>query len=181
MCCDQETLADKLLQWKQTMEGFQLPMWEELPDVDLYMDQVVVLVCRYLSLIPHDENNPIVTSSAINNYVRLKLLPAPVRKRYSRRHLATVLMICTLKQSLSLAEIQPILPPELDDDTARRMYNGFSTELTAGCRSFVQKLDTGVPDTGATELAFHSAVNSLLFRLLTIQLVRLHRQEPEEA
>lgn len=57
-----------------------LPQWEELPDIDLYMDQVLNLVDRYLSPIGVKP----VTAAMINNYVKLNLIPKPIGKRYSR-------------------------------------------------------------------------------------------------
>ena len=121
----QDLYLQKLARWQNFMEVFSLPGWEELPDMDLYVDQVVTLVSRYLNLIPQDEKNPLITASSINNYVRLRVMPAPARKRYGRRHLAYVLMICTLKQSMALTEIQKILPPDLDDEDTKQIYANF--------------------------------------------------------
>lgn len=67
----QDLYLQKLARWQNFMEVFSLPGWEELPDMDLYVDQVVTLVSRYLNLIPQDEKNPLITASSINNYVRL--------------------------------------------------------------------------------------------------------------
>ena len=61
---DRELFRSKLTRWQNYMENFRLPAWEELPDMELYMDQVVSLVNRYLDLIPHDEKNPVLTASA---------------------------------------------------------------------------------------------------------------------
>ena len=88
-----------------------LPRWEELPDFELYMDQVLSLVGRYLRKRPDSEERPL-TSSMVNNYVKLKVLPPPVSKRYSRTHIARLLMICTLKSVIPISSIQKLLPEE---------------------------------------------------------------------
>lgn len=96
----------------QQMAGQTLPRWEALPDLDLYMDQVLALVDHYLGDYPgFDEKG--LTASMVNNYVKLKVIPAPVRKRYTRTHLAHLIIICVLKPCLSITFIQQLLSCEL--------------------------------------------------------------------
>ena len=73
-----------------------LPAWDELPDFELYMDQVLSLTGRYLEGMPNSEDSKL-TASMINNYVKVKIIPAPQGKRYSRRHVAYLLLLCILK------------------------------------------------------------------------------------
>ena len=188
MAYDPQLFRHKLDRWQSYMERYRLPSWEELPDMELYMDQVVSLVNRYLDLIPHDEKNPILTPSAVNNYVRLKVMPTPVRKRYNRRHLACLILICSLKQSLSLADIQKILPQEATDQQMCRLYNDFATSMTATTALFIGHVraaaDTALTpeqDYGCESLVLHSAVSSVLYKLLAVKLTRLQDMDVEEA
>ena len=48
---DKELVAHKLLRWEKAVSGFKLPSWENIPDIGLYMDQVIVLLSQYLGLI----------------------------------------------------------------------------------------------------------------------------------
>ena len=73
-----------------------LPRCNELPDLELYMDQVTSLIGRYLK----DDRE--LTASMVNNYVKHKAMPAPVRKKYTREHLAYLIVICTLKPVLPI-------------------------------------------------------------------------------
>ena len=82
MIYDAKLMASKLERWETYMDSYQLPTWEELPDLELYMDQLISQVRRYLSLFPEDEQNPVITPSIINNYVRPRVMPAPKRKRF---------------------------------------------------------------------------------------------------
>lgn len=83
-----------------------LPQWEALPDIGLYMDQVVTLMERTFSpTLPKGE----VTKSMVNNYVKVGLLPRPVGKKYDRDHLAMLVMISVLKQALSMESIAQLL------------------------------------------------------------------------
>lgn len=149
----QDLYLQKLARWQNFMEVFSLPGWEELPDMDLYVDQVVTLVSRYLNLIPQDEKNPLITASSINNYVRLRVMPAPVRKRYGRRHLAYVLMICTLKQSMALTEIQKILPPDLDDEDTKQIYANFVGRINGAIQGLSIRSTPSGPGAGGGQRA----------------------------
>lgn len=91
--------------FRDDIGGFKLPRFHELPDVGLYMDQVVSIIDKYFKVLDRDDDKPIITSSMINNYVKLGIIPPPVRKRYGADHLAYLIMICLLKQVLSMSEI----------------------------------------------------------------------------
>lgn len=177
---DREQLIQKLERWRDYMQHFCLPEWEVLPDMELYMDQVISLVNRYLNLIPQDETNPVITASAVNNYVRLRMMPAPERKRYGRRHMACVIMICVLKQSLTLAEIQRILPREMTEENIRQVYQDFAKKMTGTARLFINQVEDVAyqvlapqNDYGCESLVLHSAVSSVLYKLLTAKLTAL--------
>ena len=108
MACDQNTITNRLALWFDGMEQFSLPEWEQLPQLDLYMDQVILLLKQYLSPLYHGQEEKSITASIINNYVRMKVMSPPVKKKYSRMHLASLIMICVLKQSLSISCIRRI-------------------------------------------------------------------------
>ena len=174
-------LLEQLKAWQAEVEKFRLPAWEELPDLELYMDQVVSLVTRYLGPIPHDEKNPILTASAVNNYVRLKIMPAPVRKRYTRKHLACIIMICVLKQSLPLSNIQQIFPASGEEEAFRQIYTDFVEKITSSIGYFVAQADKIPEDVlksqlenGTDGLMVHAAVCSVLCKFLTDKLVMLN-------
>ena len=98
-------------QLRESMVAFRLPRWKELPDVELYMDQVVSVLDKYLSALAKegDEEGRTVTSSMINNYVKMGVIPPPERKKYGRGHLSRLIMLTMLKQVLSIGEIGELL------------------------------------------------------------------------
>ena len=124
-----EIAAQRLAEWLRGLENFDLPDWDSLPQLDLYMDQVILLLNRYLSPIVGEEKY--VTASIINNYVRMKVMPPPVKKRYSRMHLAYLVMICILKQSLSISCIQRLLPEDRSEEAVRALYADFVRQYRA--------------------------------------------------
>lgn len=91
---------------REEIVNIDLPQWELLPDIGLYMDQVITLMDRTFSpALPKGE----MTKSMVNNYVKVGLIPRPAGKKYDREHLAMLLMICVLKQALSMESISQIL------------------------------------------------------------------------
>ena len=104
-----------------------LPQWEALPDIGLYMDQVVTLMERAFSpALPKGE----MTKSMVNNYVKVGLIPRPSGKKYDREHLAMLMMIGVLKQALSMESIAKLLDM-LCADGVRKGYERFSEESAA--------------------------------------------------
>lgn len=110
------------------MQDLRLPAWAELPEIELYMDQVVSIVERALAPLPDGEGKT-VTATMINNYVKQKVLPPPVRKRYGPGHLAALFIICILKRVLNMAEIKTLLDFLRQTRDWPEIYEAFRTEL----------------------------------------------------
>lgn len=120
-------MEEKEISWKETcllLSRQTLPRWEELPDLELYMDQVLSLVARYLGSYPGVDSRGL-TASMVNNYVKAGVMPAPVRKKYTRTHLAHLLMVCILKQSLPLSVVKRMLAEECAAKPVQEFYNEF--------------------------------------------------------
>ncbi|MBE6574512.1 MAG: DUF1836 domain-containing protein [Ruminococcaceae bacterium] len=80
------------------------PCWATIPDIELYMDQVVSVLEKELEDFV-DPDTKSVTSTMINNYVKQKLVPPPVNKKYSRGHIASFYIITLLKQIMPIPDI----------------------------------------------------------------------------
>lgn len=106
---------------------FHCPRWDELPDLALYMDQVLLVVNGAFA--PVTGGAPPVTASMINNYVKLKLTDPAVKKKYSRAHLARFMMICLLKRVLSMQEIAAVLDQLLRQGGLEAGYDCFGRVL----------------------------------------------------
>lgn len=124
MLYNKKEFENRLADWEEKLAIHTLPLWEELPVFELYMDQVVILVNKYLAVLDNGEER-VLTPSMINNYVKQKTLPPPIKKRYSRVHVAYLIMICILKQSLSISMIQKILPIEELGENIADVYMSF--------------------------------------------------------
>lgn len=84
---------------------------DEIPNIPLYMDQVTTFMNKRLSQNKRHEDDKILTKTMINNYAKTKILPAPVKKKYSRNHVLLLIFIYYFKNLLSISDIQKILEP----------------------------------------------------------------------
>ncbi|MBQ4505877.1 MAG: DUF1836 domain-containing protein [Firmicutes bacterium] len=104
-----QEICDKLSQQR-------LPRWDELPDLELYMDQLLSLIRRYLIDYPGMGEKGL-TAAMVNNYVKLKLIPAPHKKKYGREHLAYLLIICVLKPIIPIADIAAMIDGKIEENS----------------------------------------------------------------
>lgn len=96
---------DELSEWLNHLKDFSLPSWDELPEMELYMDQVMSYLSKKLNPIFDDNIDKTLTPYMINNYVKANLIDAPVHKKYSKSQLGYLLGICLIKQILSISDI----------------------------------------------------------------------------
>ena len=91
-----------------TMTSLHISRINEMPRIELYRDQILSIVTRELAPL-YNDGEKIITGAMVNNYVKQKVLPAPKRKRYTRRHLAALLFVCVLKRVLSIAQVGQLI------------------------------------------------------------------------
>lgn len=84
---------------------------EEIPSIELYMDQVTTFMDSHLSSSKRNVEDKILTKTMINNYAKNNLLPPPVKKKYSRDHILMMIFIYYFKGFLSISDIQSLLNP----------------------------------------------------------------------
>ena len=133
---DNDLIAAKLRRWDKYLAKYRLPAWEEIPDIGLYMEQVVIVLKQYLDYLPPElKDEQFITASTINNYVRTKVMPMPVKKKYYRPHLAYLIMICSLKQGLSISLIQRLIPNNLPPEELRAVYSAYAERHRAATKA----------------------------------------------
>lgn len=119
-----------------SLEKVHIPRWNELPNVDLYLDQVVTFINSSLSEFLYlnassdkssKEENQIITKTMINNYVKNNLIEAPVKKKYSKIQCAKIFVICILKQVYSMSDIYNLIDIALKNSTVEHAYDRFCT------------------------------------------------------
>jgi DNA-binding transcriptional MerR regulator len=152
------------------MQAWHCPRFTELPDIYLYKDQVVETLNAHLTLFFSEADRP-VTDTMINNYVKLKVLPPPVRKKYSREQLAQLFMICLLKQVLSIADIRTLLASASEAAASpAACYDAFCDALELALRTaFGSPCASEVPLPKVEHRALFSAVYAFACRQYTVK------------
>lgn len=89
----------------RSMRSLHIARIQEMPDIELYLDQVLSYVSGQLSFMALPDET-VVTGSMVNNYVKQRIVPAPERKRYTKLQMATLLYICAFKRVYSIAQIK---------------------------------------------------------------------------
>ena len=84
---------------------------DEIPNIDLYMDQITTFMDDHLKSSKRFEDDKILTKTMINNYSKNNLLPPSEKKKYSPEHMVLLLFIYYFKNFLSINDIQSILAP----------------------------------------------------------------------
>ena len=84
---------------------------ESIPSIELYMDQVTSFIDGQLAGSKRNEDDKLLTKTMINNYTKHDLLPPPIKKKYSKEHLLSLIFIYYLKNILSISDIHTVLAP----------------------------------------------------------------------
>lgn len=186
---DKNQVEAKLLRWEKFLGEFRLPEWEALPRIELYMDQVIALLGEYLGYLAAPEGaENFITPTMVNNYVKQKIIPAPVKKKYGRSHLACLLMLCICKQTLSMAVVRQMLP-QGDEADIRRTYETFweicahmGTMFTQYVRAEAGEVFDPESDGDAAidKLRMGAAVTAAHAKLLAVKLSQLQLESGEE-
>lgn len=105
--------------------SFTLPRFHEIPNVGLYLKQVVVFINDATEPLLHTS----VTPTMLSNYVKLHLVSNPTKKMYNREQIASLLFIVLVKNILSLDNIRQLLTMQASSTETSAAYDYFCTEL----------------------------------------------------
>ena len=168
-------MEDKVIkEWLDILYSVHYPRWNELPDFDLYMDQVLTLLERYLGFL-QVENERIITPNMINNYVKLKLIPKPKQKKYNKVHLAYLIAIMSLKQVLTISEIKAGILYQTNIVGLKSAYNGFCEMQELAIKETLGLMNYGYPKIIQDQIRDHtSIVITLSTRAFASKIITSH-------
>lgn len=176
---DKKTEYQVLKTWCEAATADDAIRWARLPELKLYMDQVLTLLEKELAVASLDGENP-VTSSMINNYVKDGVVPRPEKKKYGREHLALLYMIAMLKSQLPLPQIAQVIGELADVETAEATYDGFLQQQTQAMSNTVARVQAvGEDRKELTALAVTLALEANAKRLAAMNI--LQALAPDEA
>lgn len=149
-------INESLNNWLEKLEKFNFIDYQKLPDIELYMDQILTIIQRQISVYNYSSFDKLLTSSMVNNYVKGNVIPAPISKKYNREHLALLEEVCTLKQVLSIAEVKQIIDSTYKLGTNNEQaFNDFQEKCTTAnhkATDFTKDKLTDVPNNDTNKL-----------------------------
>ena len=110
---------------------FSYPKWEDIPNIDLYLDQVLLYVNQVCAPISPDKDKGL-TASMVNNYVKHGYLTKPDKKKYQRKQIARLIAITTLKSVFSIQEIAQTLNSLQTQASSDQLYDAFVDYMNQG-------------------------------------------------
>lgn len=110
--------------WLDRAQNLELPRYQDLPEIPLYLDQILEFTNDKLSVLFAFEEN-ILTQAMINNYVKHKAMPSPEKKRYNKDHLVYIIAITILKQIMNINHITKGVDQMLEIYGIENGYNMF--------------------------------------------------------
>ena len=111
--------------------NFSYPKWEDIPNIDLYLDQVLLYVNQVCAPISPDKEKGL-TASMVNNYVKHGYLTKPDKKKYQRKQIARLIAITTLKSVFSIQEITQTLNTLQTQASSDQLYDAFVDYMNQG-------------------------------------------------
>lgn len=131
------------------LKELKLPRYKDLPDFGIYSEQLVEIVNKALEAMFDKDNK--LTKSMVNNYVKHKIMPSPIKKRYFRNHIVYCIVITVFKNNLSIAEVDGGILHELKKSSIEESYNYFCDKIESVMRLIIDILDKqDDPDTKMT-------------------------------
>ena len=132
-----------------SLKELKLPRYKDLPDFGIYSEQLVEIVNKALEAMFDKDNK--LTKSMVNNYVKHKIMPSPIKKRYFRNHIVYCIVITVFKNNLSIAEIDGGILHELKKSSIEESYNYFCDKIESVMRLIIDVLNKqDDPDTKMT-------------------------------
>ena len=155
---------ENIKEFKEMLINSRPEQWDVIPDIDLYMDQVISYMKRqHIGLAIEDEET--LTSAMINNYIKSGLLPRANGKKYNRQHIGYLTAICLLKQVLSVGNTGILLNNQMEHRSIEDFYANYEAILDEEFNKVAESIDENASGGELAQLALQMAVSSYAQKL----------------
>ncbi|MDY0210887.1 MAG: DUF1836 domain-containing protein [Acholeplasma sp.] len=161
----------------ELLEMFKTPSFDKIPEIELYMDQVLTYIKKQLPPVrPQDKEN--LTGSMINNYVKDNVIKNPKDKKYDKESIAALIMVANLKRVLPISDIKQIFFQKTDG--IQPLYSIYQKQL----ETVIKEIETDGPwvkqkaDLDLTEIALSLAVDASIKSYIAHMLISSSFSEP---
>lgn len=143
------------------VSGIHIPRWNELPEFDLYMDQVIGLAEKNLGAL-YIDGKGLLTPSMINNYVKSGVLPPPKNKKYNRTHLAILIIVCAMKPVMEISAVSDIIKQSVAAGSIEAVLDEFARMYENELASSIKKAKLAVETSHNDEILSFIAIENTL-------------------
>lgn len=170
---------DELLDLKSRMEQERPAAWENLPDIALYMDQLISYMPRQLI---HFDENEALTSAMVNNYIKDGLVPRADGKRYGPIHLGYLTAVSALKKVLSVRDIGILLSAgQSTGKPPQELYDYFCRTLDRALSDTAGAIDGDAQREDLPRIALDLALRSYACQLACARILDILQPSQHEA
>ena len=168
---------EELLDLKQRLEGQRPASWQELPDIAMYMDQIISYMPRQLI---HFDDGEALTSAMVNNYIKDGLVPRAEGKRYGPVHLGYLTAVCALKKVLSVRDIGVLLAAgQSTGKDSQGLYDYFCRALDRALTETAQSIEEDAQREDLARIALDLALRSYAAQMACARILDV-LQPPDE-
>ena len=168
---------EELRELKGRLEGERPAEWDALPDIGLYMDQLISYLPRQLI---HFDESEALTSAMVNNYIKDGLVPRAEGKRYGPVHLGYLTAVCALKKVLPVRDIGALLSAgQASGKDSQALYGYFCGALDRALADTAQAIDADAQPKELARIALDLALRSYANQLACARILDI-LQPPEE-
>lgn len=160
---------------KHTFSNFHIPRWNELPSLDLYLDQLVTILEKNLKEFICNKEETIITKTMINNYVKQGLIKPPKKKKYSRLHIATLTVICILKQIYNISDINELIMLAIKTVKFNSAYDQFCEAIEKAILYTFNGVEYSLPENMSYEYSLLKGVAQSFASKLYVEKTFLHK------
>ncbi|MEG2222499.1 MAG: DUF1836 domain-containing protein [Oscillospiraceae bacterium] len=168
---------DELIALRELLATRRPVDWAQLPDIPLYMDQVLAYMERQTIRVDEADG---LTSAMVNNYTKSGLVPRAEGKKYGREHIAYLTAICALKQVMSAKDMAVVLAAFREEgEEIEALYTRFAAGLDDALTRTATEVDSYQSQESVAEAAVHFALLSYAAGLASRRYVSLLEPLPE--
>lgn len=141
----------------QSIQNFKLPRYDDLPEVELYLDQTTAYISERLEILGDVK----LTSSMISNYVKHKIIRRPVKKRYAADQIAELFFIAVSKNVMQLSDLKAAIELQRRTYSTKVAYNYFVEELE-NILPYVFGLKTDLDEIGNEHTEYQRMLHNII-------------------
>ena len=159
-----------IVELKRSLKEDRPAKWEQIPDIELYMDQVLNFMRKQHIGLEGDET---LTASMVNNYIKKGLLPRAHRKKYKKEHVAYLTAICLFKKVLSVSDTDKLLKDQLDGQEIEDFYKKYGKEIDREFAAVSDLIHLDMDREELSDMILKLAISSYAQKLACERLLQL--------